>query len=99
MTSASALRHRSRSSGGVCLDQPLQSGSSRCVEPPLVWVLDMIDLKLEEPTTEDVEVDAETSAAIETGISAADEGRTVPINEVRKMIPLWISRFESQTRR
>jgi predicted transcriptional regulator len=43
--------------------------------------------------------DEETLAAIERGIRAADEGRTVPIDEVRKMIPTWISKFDSRNRR
>ena len=59
----------------------------------------MIDLKLETPVPEEIEVDGETSAAIENGIKAADEGLTVPLEEVRKMIPKWISKFESQNRR
>jgi predicted transcriptional regulator len=45
---------------------------------------------------EKVEVDAETLAAIDRGIQDADEGRKVSIDEVRKMIPKWISKFESQ---
>jgi predicted transcriptional regulator len=56
----------------------------------------MVDLKLQVPATDDVEVDAETLAAIDRGIKDADEGRTVSIDEVRKMIPQWISKFESQ---
>ena len=56
----------------------------------------MVDLKLQVPTTDKVEVDAETLAAIDRGLKDADEGRTVPIDEVRKMIPKWISKFESQ---
>jgi plasmid stabilization system protein ParE len=56
----------------------------------------MIDLKLETPVPEEIEVDGETSAAIENGIKAADEGLTVPLEEVRKTIPKWISKFESQ---
>ncbi|HMD96542.1 MAG TPA: hypothetical protein VKM93_04310 [Terriglobia bacterium] len=56
----------------------------------------MADLKLQAPLTEEVEVDAITLAAIDRGIEDADEGRTVPIDEVRKMIPQWISKFESQ---
>ena len=59
----------------------------------------MVDLKLEVPATESVEVDAGTLAAIDRGIKAADEGRTVSLDEVLKMIPKWISKFESQTRR
>jgi predicted transcriptional regulator len=48
---------------------------------------------------EEVEVDAETAAAIELGIKQADEGRTVPLEDVRRMIPEWISKFESRRRR
>jgi predicted transcriptional regulator len=56
----------------------------------------MVDLKLQVPATDKVEVDAETLAAIDRGIKDADEGRTVSIDEVRKMIPKWISKFESR---
>ena len=56
----------------------------------------MADLKLEVPVTEEVEVDARTLAAIDSGIADADEGRVVPLDEVRKLVPQWISKFESQ---
>jgi predicted transcriptional regulator len=56
----------------------------------------MVDLKLQVPVTDRVEVDAATLAAIDRGIKDAEEGRTVSIDEVRKMIPKWISKFESQ---
>jgi predicted transcriptional regulator len=56
----------------------------------------MVDLKLQVPSTNKVQVDAETVAAIDRGIKDANEGRTVPIDEVYKMIPQWISKFESQ---
>ena len=56
----------------------------------------MVDLKLQVPVTDEVEVDAATLAAIDRGIKDAEEGRTVSIDEVRKMIPKWISKFESQ---
>ena len=56
----------------------------------------MVDLKLQVPVTDKVEVDAATLAAIDRGIKDAKEGRTVSIDEVRKMIPKWISKFESQ---
>jgi predicted transcriptional regulator len=59
----------------------------------------MVDLKLDVPVTEEVEVDAETLVAIDRGIRAADEGHTVSLEEARKMIPRWISRFASQTPR
>ena len=56
----------------------------------------MVDLKLQVPVTDKVAVDAATLAAIDRGIKDAQEGRTVSIDEVRKMIPKWISKFESQ---
>jgi hypothetical protein len=59
----------------------------------------MEDLKLQVPATEAVEVDTRTLAAIDLGIKAADQGRSVPLEEVQRMIPDWISKFESQTRR
>jgi predicted transcriptional regulator len=42
--------------------------------------------------------DQETLAAIDRGIKDADEGRTVPLDEVRQMIPEWIPKFESRKR-
>ena len=59
----------------------------------------MADLKLEQPETTEVEVDEETLAAIDRGLKAAEEGRSVPLDEVREMIPRWISKFESRNRR
>jgi predicted transcriptional regulator len=56
----------------------------------------MVDLKFEVPATDTVELGAETLAAIDRGIKAADEGRTVPIDEVPMMIPQWFSKFDSQ---
>jgi predicted transcriptional regulator len=55
----------------------------------------MTDLKLEVPVIEEVEVDAKTLAAIDRGIADADAGRAVPLEEVRKLIPQWISKFAS----
>jgi len=70
----------------------LHSGPIR----PIVKI--MAELKFEVPVTEEVEVDAETLAAIDRGIQDADEGRTVSVDEVRELVPRWISRFESQQR-
>jgi predicted transcriptional regulator len=50
-------------------------------------------------TGEEVEVGAETAAAIELGILAADAGRVVSNEEVRKLIPQWISKFSTPNRR
>ena len=58
--------------------------------------MDMVDLKLQVPVTDKVEVDSATLAAIDRGVKDADQGRTVSIDEVRKMIPKWISKFELQ---
>ena len=44
---------------------------------------------------QEVEIDAETAAAIERGIRAADEGRVVPSEEVRKLVPQWILKFST----
>lgn len=59
----------------------------------------MQDLKLDAPATDEVQVDARTLEAIDRGAQAADEGRTVSIEEARNLIPEWISKFASQTRR
>jgi predicted transcriptional regulator len=59
----------------------------------------MADWKLDQPETAEVEVDEVTLAAIDRGLKAAREGRSVPLDEVREMIPEWISKFESQNPR
>ena len=59
----------------------------------------MQDLKLQVSVTDEVEIEADTLAAIDRGIKGADEGRTASLEEGRKMIPEWISKFESQGRR
>jgi predicted transcriptional regulator len=59
----------------------------------------MADFKLDQPETAEVEADEKTLAAIDKGLKAAAEGRSVPLDEVREMIPRWISKFESRNRR
>ena len=56
-----------------------------------------IDFNEPAPLTD--EEDDATLAAIDRGIKDADEGCTVPLEEVRKMIPEWISKFESRKKR
>ena len=63
-----------------------------CVAKISCYCEGMADLK-------GVEANAETLAAIDRGIKDDDEGRTVSIDEARKMIPKWISKFESRKRR
>ena len=50
-----------------------------------------IDFGASVPLTD--EEDEATLAAIDRGIKDADEGRTVPLEEIRKRIPEWISKF------
>lgn len=48
--------------------------------------------ELDEPPPAAEEVDPETLAAIEEGIRDADAGRLVSSDDVRKMIPKWITK-------
>jgi predicted transcriptional regulator len=45
------------------------------------------------------EEDEETLKAIDEGIRDAEAGRTVPIQEVRKLLPQWITASSSPKRR
>jgi predicted transcriptional regulator len=46
--------------------------------------------EMEKPAIVIDEEDEETLAAIDKGICDARAGRTVPIEEVRKLLPQWI---------
>ena len=50
-------------------------------------------------TEEAVEVDAETAAAIERGMRAADENKVVPSGKVRDLVRQWISKLSTPSRR
>ena len=41
------------------------------------------------------EEDEATLMAIDEGIRQANEGQLIPIDEVRKLIPQWISKFST----
>jgi predicted transcriptional regulator len=51
------------------------------------------------PAPIDEEEDEETLAAIDEGIRDAEAGRTVPIEEVRKLLPKWITASSSRKER
>ena len=61
----------------------------------------MAEVKSADPliSNEEVKVDAETEAAIKLGIRAADEGRTLPSDQVRKVVSKWISKFSTRNPR
>jgi predicted transcriptional regulator len=47
-------------------------------------------------TQQEIEVDEETLAAIDRGIKAADEGRVVPLEEVRRRMQEWNTKSSSR---
>ena len=49
--------------------------------------------------TDEFEVDQKTLDAIDRSIRAADEGNLVSSEEVRKLIPQWISKFSTPNQR
>jgi len=62
----------------------------------------MADTKRVDPLVsneQELEIDAATAAAIARGIRAADEGRVVSAEEVRKLTQKWISKLSTRNRR
>ena len=53
-------------------------------------------IDFDDPTPIDEEEDEETLAAIDEGIRDAEAGRTVPIEEVRRLLPKWITASSSR---
>jgi predicted transcriptional regulator len=47
---------------------------------------------------DEVEIDSCTSAAIERGLRAADDGQVVSADEARRQVGRWISKFSTQNR-
>ena len=59
----------------------------------------MADLKnpyFEDPGAIHDQEDEETLAAIDEGIRDCESGRTVPIEDVRKLLPTWITDSSSR---
>ena len=48
---------------------------------------------------EEAEIDAPTAVAIKLGIRAADQGRVVSSDEVRKLVSQWISEYSTRSQR
>jgi predicted transcriptional regulator len=58
-----------------------------------------VRIDLDRPVELQADEDEETLAAIDRGIRDADAGRLTPLEEVEKMLPEWISKFSSPTKR
>jgi predicted transcriptional regulator len=56
-------------------------------------------IDFDDPTPIDEEEDEETSAALDEGIRDAEAGRTVPMEEVRRLLPKWITASSSRKER
>jgi predicted transcriptional regulator len=56
-------------------------------------------INFDDPVPIDQEEDEETLAAIDEGIRDAEAGRTVPIEEVRGLLPKWITASSSRKER
>ena len=61
----------------------------------------MADLNVHEPIppTEEISVDAETVAAIQRGLNAAEEGRLFTSDEARTRVSQWLSNYSTQNPR
>jgi hypothetical protein len=57
-----------------------------------------VRIDLDRPVEIRADEDDETLAAIDRGIRD-DAGRLTPLEEVEKMVPEWISKFSSPTKR
>ena len=56
-------------------------------------------IDFDDPTSIDEQEDEEALAAIDEGIRDAEAGRTAPIEEVRKLLPQWITASSSRKER
>jgi predicted transcriptional regulator len=56
-------------------------------------------IDFDDPTPVDEEEDEGTLAAIDEGVRDAEAGRTVPIEEVRRLLPEWITTSSSRKER
>jgi predicted transcriptional regulator len=54
---------------------------------------------VEKPASPAAEEDEETLAAIDEGLRDAEAGRTVPPEDVRKLLPKWITASSTRKKR
>jgi predicted transcriptional regulator len=47
-------------------------------------------------TEEEVEIDADTAAAIDRGLRDADEGKLISSEEVRKLLDRWKEKYSTR---
>ena len=59
----------------------------------------MADLRFDLPATDEIELDEETLASLEQRVRTAPERRYYSMEEVRALIPQWISKYASQSPR
>jgi hypothetical protein len=59
----------------------------------------MADLRWDLPNTEEIELDAEELAELDRRIERAKTSRWYTPEEVREMIPRWISKYATQRTR
>ena len=55
-------------------------------------------IDFDDPTPIDEEEDEETLAAIDEGMRDAEAGRTVPAEEVRRLLPKWTTASSTRKR-
>lgn len=84
---------------GVRATRTAYCGFGLCGDSAKAILHCMSDLQMHLPATDEVNVDDQTLAAIDRGVQDADAGRTVAADDVRKMIPKWLSKFASQKQR
>jgi predicted transcriptional regulator len=57
------------------------------------------DLEIPAPVVNDDDEDEETLAAIDEGMRDAEAGRTVPAEEVRRLLPKWTTTSSTRKKR
>jgi predicted transcriptional regulator len=56
----------------------------------------MADSRFDLPATDEIELDEDTLAAIDRGIEDCENGRWVSLEDARKLLPQWNSKYPSE---